>query len=98
MSDLGAQMGEFMKKSIGEFYDILPKGKTSVFPGDPMDVTKLSTWVVVSDELIHPEAYLPVRYPWHTRLRWWISDWREKAGVKVGSWIAGYDLKGDDYR
>jgi hypothetical protein len=98
MSDLGVQMGEFMNKSIGEFYDMLPEGKTRVdFDGTVMDVTKLSAYVPVSDELVHPEAYPPVRYSWYTRLRWWISDWREKAGVKVGSWIAGRDLKGDDY-
>lgn len=41
----------------------------------------------------------PVRVPWRRRARWRWQAWRERAGRKVGGWIAGVDLseREDDY-
>lgn len=35
---------------------------------------------------------VPVKTPWYRRLRWRWHAWRERAGRKVGGWIAGVDL------
>ncbi len=34
----------------------------------------------------------PPPIPWHRRARWRWAAWRERAGRKVGGWIAGVDL------
>lgn len=36
--------------------------------------------------------YVPLPVPWHRRLRWRWQSWRERAGRRVGGWIAGVDL------
>lgn len=36
--------------------------------------------------------YVPPPVPWHRRARWRWQEWRERAGRKVGGWIAGVDL------
>ncbi len=36
--------------------------------------------------------------PWHRRARWRWQAWRERAGRRVGGWLAGVDLtERDDY-
>lgn len=37
-------------------------------------------------------APAPPPIPWRTRARWRWQSWRERAGRKVGRWIAGVDL------
>lgn len=42
--------------------------------------------------------YVPPPIPWRSRIRWRWQSWRERAGRKVGGWIAGVDLtEGDDW-
>ena len=36
--------------------------------------------------------YVPPPIPWRSRLRWRWQAWRERAGRKVGGWLAGVDL------
>lgn len=38
----------------------------------------------------------PVRLSRRTRLRWWWSAQRERAGRRLGGWIAGVDLSERD--
>lgn len=39
----------------------------------------------------------PVKIRWRTRVRWRWQSWRERAGRRIGGWIAGGDLRDDDY-
>lgn len=34
----------------------------------------------------------PPPIPWRTRARWRWRSWRERAGRKIGGWLAGVDL------
>lgn len=36
--------------------------------------------------------YVPPPVPWRRRLRWRWQAWRERAGRKIGGWLAGVDL------
>jgi hypothetical protein len=40
--------------------------------------------------------YVPPPVPWSRRLRWRFQEWRERAGRKIGGWIAGVDLSERD--
>lgn len=60
-------------------------------------VIKHAAYLPVSDELLMdagviPDTRPPVHIPWRSRLRWRISERRERVGRKVGGWIAGVDL------
>ena len=42
--------------------------------------------------------YVPPPVSWHRRARWRWQAWRERAGRKIGGWLAGVDLtERDDY-
>lgn len=60
-------------------------------------VTKTSAILPMSDDQlmdagIIPDTRPPVRIPWRRRARWRWLAWRERAGRRVGGWIAGVDL------
>jgi len=40
--------------------------------------------------------YVPPPVPWSRRLRWRWQAWRERAGRKIGGWLAGVDLSERD--
>ena len=40
--------------------------------------------------------YVPPPVPWSRRLRWRWQAWRERAGRKIGGWLAGVDLSARD--
>lgn len=40
--------------------------------------------------------YVPLPVPWHRRARWRWQAWRERAGRRVGGWLAGVDLSERD--
>ncbi len=79
----------------------------------PILVKQLAAYIPVSTEqaldaglLTEEQAraqgwtpYVPPPVPWHRRARWRWQAWRERAGRKVGGWIAGVDLseRGEDW-
>lgn len=87
--------------------DLMPPNTVAmVSPPDPaapeLTVHKMASYMVVSDELLMDAGLIPDTRPpapppsRRTRLRWWWTAWRERVGRRVGSWIAGIDLTGDD--
>lgn len=80
----------------------LPPGIRLEVDTTPLVVTKYSGYLVASDDVLMdagaiPDTRPPVRTPWHRRLRWRWQAWRERAGRKVGGWIAGVDLSERDW-
>lgn len=68
----------------------------------PLVVTKYSGYLAVSDDVLMdagviPDTRPPVRTPWRRCLRWRWLVWRERAGRKIGGWIAGMDLSEQDW-
>ena len=67
----------------------------------PITVIKHAAYLPFSDEQLMdagviPDTRPPVHIPWRSRLRWRISERRERVGRKVGGWIAGVDLSERD--
>lgn len=80
----------------------LPAGGHAETDTTPLTVTKYGAHLLVSDEVLMdagviPDTRPPVRIAWHRRLRWRWQAWRERAGRKVGGWIAGVDLSEQDW-
>lgn len=58
-------------------------------------------YMEIPDELLMgygliPDTRPPVHIPWYRRLRWRWQEWRQRAGRRVGGWIAGVDLSERD--
>lgn len=50
---------------------------------------------VITEEQARAQGWTPYvapPVPWSRRLRWRWQAWRERAGRKVGGWLAGVDL------
>ena len=50
---------------------------------------------LLTEEQARAQGWTPpprIRIPWHRRLRWRCQSLRERAGRRIGSWIAGVDL------
>lgn len=78
------------------------------YDGKPITVRRSSAFVPASLELLVDSGAItedearargwtpPPRPPWRSRARWRFQAWRERAGRKLGSWIAGVDLSERD--
>lgn len=54
---------------------------------------------LITEEQARAQGWTPapsVRLPSRLRLRWWWADMRERAGRRLGGWIAGVDLSERD--
>lgn len=54
---------------------------------------------IITEEQARGQGWTPPPpAPWRWRLRWRWQSWRERAGRKIGGWLAGVDLtERDDY-
>src|SRR5258706_442748 len=96
---------EFDAPVLGEAF-----GGPRVEPQPTITVTKSSGYLMLSVDqqfdagmITEEEAraqgwtpYVPPPMPWRSRIRWRWSAWRERAGRKIGGWIAGVDLSERD--
>lgn len=113
MSDFGAQfrrlIDEESEKMAGRLSDQLG---VDVQPDDtvltvvqhaaylPMSIEMLLDSGAITEDEARARGWTPtppVKIPWRTRLRWRWQSWRERAGRRIGGWIAGGDLRDDDY-
>lgn len=65
----------------------------------PMSVEQLLDAGLITEEQARAQGwtpYVPPPVPWRSRVRWRWQAWRERAGRKVGGWIAGVDLSESD--
>lgn len=91
----------YLREAAAKLSATRPDSHTAQWDDSPIEVTKLGHSVLMSDELLMdagviPDTRPPVHIPWHRRARWRWQEWRERAGRKVGGWIAGVDLSERD--
>jgi hypothetical protein len=92
------------KRMLDDAYsDMAPPMLGEAFGGPPTEpqptitVQRVSAFIQVSTEAFDA-PYVPRHVPWHRRARWRWQAWRERAGRRVGGWLAGVDLtERDDY-
>lgn len=65
-------------------------GESPVHP--TITVHKVQAFLPFSAEVYHPDCVALTPVPWYRRARWRWQAWRERAGRKIGSLIAGVDL------
>lgn len=99
--DLNRMRADMEPPFLGEAF-----GGPPAEPQPTITVSKSSAYLLLSLEqqvdmgLITEEQaraqgwtpYVPPPVPWHRRARWRWQAWRERAGRKVGGWLAGVDL------
>lgn len=96
-------LGDDLERILGEQFtdwqkELLKAGMTVELNTDPIlppiTVQHVSGYFEVPRELLELDETrmaLPPA-PWHKRARWRWQAWRHIAGVRVGSFIAGFDL------
>lgn len=65
----------------------------------PMSVEQLLDAGLITETEARAQGwtpYVPLPVPWSRRLRWRWQAFRERAGRKIGGWIAGEDLSERD--
>jgi hypothetical protein len=59
----------------------------------PVSVEMLLDAGVITEEQAREQGWAPPPpMPWRRKMRWRFQAWRERAGRRVGSWIAGVKL------
>lgn len=88
----------------------LAREHSALFETPAITVTKSAAYLMLSVDqqldaglITEAEAraqgwtpYIPPPVPWRSRLRRRWSAWRERAGRKIGGWLAGVDLSERD--
>jgi hypothetical protein len=95
---LGEQFTDWQKELLRAGMIVEPNTEP-ILPA-PITVQHVSGYFEVPRELLEQSIFdeTTPRPPtaWYRRARWRWQAWRHMAGVKVGSWIAGFDLGNDD--
>lgn len=90
--DINRMLADMEPPFLGEAF-----GGPKADPPPTITVQRVSAYIQVSTEAFDA-PYVAARAPWHRRARWRWQSWRERAGRRVGGWIAGVDLtEGDDW-
>lgn len=111
MSDFGALFRRLIDDETAKLseqfgvdahYDYTPLTVHTYSAHLPMSLEMAMDAGLLTEEQARAQGWTPfepVKIPWRTRLRWRWQSWRERAGRKVGTMIAGVDLteREDDY-
>lgn len=104
MSDFGALFNKLIDEEAARLSERF--GVDAHYDRTPITVNRIQSYVPMSLEMAMDAGLLteeqaraqgwtppePVKIPWRTRARWRWQAWRERAGRKVGGWLAGVDL------
>lgn len=91
---IAEQLARALSERTDDFWHDHVEGEGTGTPQGILTATKISAYMNISDEVLHPERYHhePVKVSRRLRFRWW----RQRTRETVGYWIAGHDPDDDD--